>query len=327
MKNLIILVPEGDNNLSSIVGSYKIFKRANEYWEKLGKGSMFNIQLAGTSDVVSFHDEWFSVHPVHLKKIRKADLIIIPSLNHNFEKSIILNMPLIKWIKRKYDGGSEVASICTGAFLLAASGIINGKDCSTHLAAQDDFRRMFPDVNLVYDKIITDQHGIYTNGGAFSFLNLIIYLIEKYFDRRTAMYCAKTFQIDIDRNSQSPFTIFSNLKNHEDHEVHQAQLIIEKAIHKKINIEEISSRLAIGRRSFDRRFVKATGETPVQYFHRAKVEAAKRALEQDRKSVQEIMYNVGYTDMKAFRIIFKRVTGLSPLDYRKKFNHANLRPV
>lgn len=325
MKHLTILVPDGENNLSSIVGSLKIFTRANDLRERAGKPPVFKIQLAGLSDTVHFHGHWFSAHPVNIRKIKKTDLIIIPSLNHNYKKSIPVNEPLIQWIKRRHEQGSEVASICTGAFLLASTGILDGKDCSTHWAAYNDFKKLFPNVNLVYDKIITEQKGIYTNGGAFSFLNLILYLVEKYFDRSIALFCAKTFQIDIERSSQSPFTIFSALRNHEDEDIQKAQVILEKAIHKKINIDEISSTLAIGRRSFDRRFIKATGETPSQYFHRAKVEAAKRALENDRKTISEIMIDLGYTDMKAFRTTFRKITGLSPQEYRKKFSHSNLR--
>jgi transcriptional regulator GlxA family with amidase domain len=320
MKHLTILVPEGENNLSSIVGSYKIMTRANQYCQSLGKMPVFDIQLAGISERVDFHGGLFSVHPIHVNKIKKTDLIIIPSLNHNFETSIVQNTTLIKWIKNRYSQGSEVASICTGAFMLASTGLLDGRKCSTHWVAYDAFKKMFPEVNLVYDKVITDEHGIYTNGGAFSFLNLILYLVEKYFDRKTAIYCSKVFQIDLERNSQSPFSIFSGLKEHEDEEIKRAQILIEKSVQKKLNIEEVSSKFAVGRRSFDRRFKKVTGETPIQYFQRVKVEAAKRSLETSSKSIFQVMSEVGYADIKAFRMVFKKITGLSPIDYRKRFN-------
>ncbi|RAW03513.1 hypothetical protein DQQ10_01955 [Pseudochryseolinea flava] len=208
MKHLTILVPEGENNLSSIVGSLKIFSRANDVMTRAGRQPVFKIELAGLSDTVRFHGNWFSAHPINIKKIKRTDLIIIPSLNHNYQKSIPLNQKLVEWIKNRYDQGAEVASICTGAFLLASAGILDGKECSTHWAAYNHFRKLFPNVKLVYDRIITDQGGVYTNGGAFSFLNLMLYLVEKYSDRDIALFCSKTFQIDIDRKSQSPFTIF-----------------------------------------------------------------------------------------------------------------------
>jgi transcriptional regulator GlxA family with amidase domain len=324
MKQLIILVPEGQNNLSSIVGSYKIITRANEYWANSGKQPVFNIQLAGLSTRVTFHDGLFSAHPVPIKKIRKTDLIIIPSLNHNFVSSIKQNGPLIRWIGKQYERGAAVASICTGAFLLASTGLLNGKTCSTHWAAATPFQKMFPEVNLAADQVITDEHRIYTNGGAFSFLNLVLYLIEKYFDRKTALYCSKVFQIDPERTSQSPFMIFNGLKDHEDEEIKKAQLLLEKSAEKKIAVEELASRFALGRRNFDRRFKKATGNTPVEYLQRVKVETAKRSLEGGRKNISEVMWDVGYSDQKAFREVFRKITGLSPLEYRNKFNkHAS----
>jgi transcriptional regulator GlxA family with amidase domain len=115
---------------------------------------------------------------------------------------------------KQYKHGAEVASICTGAFLLASSGLLDGKTCSTHWAVADNFRAMFPNVNLQTDKLITDEKGIYTNGGAYSFLNLVIYLVEKYYDRQTAIFCSKVFQIEMDRQSQSAFIIFKGQKLH-----------------------------------------------------------------------------------------------------------------
>lgn len=327
MKHLTIIVPDGENNLSSIVGTYKIFSRANEYWsqnEKAGR-ELFKIQLAGISKEVGFHKGLFTVKPhTNISAIKKTDLIIIPSLNHNYYESVRGNQLLIDWVAKQYKQGAEVASICTGAFMLASSGLLDGKSCSTHWAVADDFRSMFPDIKLETDKLITDENGIYTNGGAFSFLNLVIYLIEKYFDRQTAIFCAKVFQIEIDRNSQSPFSIFTGQKQHDDEMVQQAQNYIEANLHQKISVEHLSSRLAVGRRNFDRRFIKATGNTPIEYAQRVRIEKAKKALEGSRKTINEVMYEVGYSDVKAFREVFRKLTGMSPLEYKSKYNKKAL---
>jgi len=128
------------------------------------------------------------------------------------------------------------------------------------------------------------------------------------------------FQIDFDRTSQSPFHIFQAQKNHSDELIEQAQNYIEKNLSEKISFGELASKLAISRRNFDRRFVKATGNTPVEYLQRVKVEVAKRTLEKGRKSIFEVMDEVGYSDDKAFREVFKKITGLSPLDYRARYN-------
>jgi transcriptional regulator GlxA family with amidase domain len=322
MKHLTILVPDGEgNNISSIVGSYKIFTRANAYWKESGKRELFKIEVAGTSKKVEYYDGLFSVKPhTHISNIAKTDLIIIPSLNHNYQRVLKKNGLLIDWIEKQYSNGAEIASICTGAFLLAATGLLNGRTCSTNWAVAESFKKMFPAVNLQIDKLITDENGIYTNGGAYSFLNLITYLVEKYYGRQTAIYCSKVFQIEMDRHSQSKFIIFKGQKAHGDEVIEQAQAYIENHWDEKISIQHLSAMYAVGRRNFDRRFIKATGNTPVEYLQRVKVEAAKKAFESTRKTVNEVMYEVGYIDVKAFREVFRKITGLSPMGYRSKYN-------
>jgi transcriptional regulator GlxA family with amidase domain len=320
-KHLTIVVPNGENNLSSIVGAYKIFSRANMYWKENHKKELFKIELAGLSKKVDFYDGLFSVKPhTNISAITKTNLIIIPSLNHNYQKSVKGNKLLIDWIEQQYKHGAEIASICTGAFLLASTGLLDGKSCSTHWTAADSFRTMFPKVNLQTDKLITDENGICTNGGAYSFLNLIIYLVEKYYDRQTAIHCSKIFQIEMDRKSQSAFSIFSGQKMHGDELIAKAQTHIEGNLKEKISMEDLSSKFAVGRRNFDRRFIKATGNTPVEYLQRVKIESAKKAFESSRKTINEVMYEVGYSDVKAFREVFRKITGMSPFEYKGKYN-------
>jgi transcriptional regulator GlxA family with amidase domain len=320
MKQVTIVVPNGNANLSSISGSFEILSRANEYWKKLGNRPIMEIRIAGFVTELKWGVGFFSVYPIDIKEIEKTDLLIIPSLSYDYDNVIKNNKELISWIREQYKNGAEIASICTGAFLLAATGLLEGKTCSTHWNAATDFKRMFPNIDLQTDKLITVQQGIYTNGGAYSFLNLILFLVEKYFDRQTAIYCSKVFQIDMERTSQSPFFIFQTQKNHGDELICKAQSYIEENLSEKISFEQLASILAISRRNFDRRFIKATGNTPVEYMQRVKVEAAKRTLEKGRKSIFEVMNDVGYSDDKAFREVFKKIAGLSPLDYRAKYN-------
>ena len=179
---------------------------------------------------------------------------------------------------------------------------------------------MVPDVNLVTEKIITDEHGIYSSGGAFSYQNLILYLIGKYAGRDIAVMAAKVFAIEIERDNQLSFVVFQGQKDHEDEEIKQAQDFIEKNYQEKITVEQLTSLVPLGRRNFERRFKKATANTVVEYIQRVKIEAAKKGLETSRKSVNELMYDVGYSDTKAFRTVFRKVTGLSPIEYRNKYN-------
>jgi transcriptional regulator GlxA family with amidase domain len=320
MKQVTIVVPDGYVDLGSITGSYQILNRANEYWQSIGNKPMMEIRIAGFVTELKLDVGLFAIYPISIKDIKKTDLLIIPSVAHHYADIVEQNSEVIMWMKEQYKSGAEIASICTGAFLLAATGLLDGKTCSTHWVAAADFRRMFPTVDLQPDKLITSEKGLYTNGGGYSFLNLILFLIEKYFDRQTAVVCSKMHQIDIDRTSQSPFIIFQTQKDHGDEVVCKAQTYIEENLTEKISFEELASKLATSRRNFDRRFIKATGNTPVEYLQRVKVEVAKKSLENGRKSIFEVMNDVGYSDDKAFRAVFKRITGLSPLSYQAKFN-------
>jgi transcriptional regulator GlxA family with amidase domain len=319
MKQVTIVVPKGKTNVSCITGSFNILNSANEHWRKMGNRPMLEITIASYLTELKLDTGFFSVHPVNITETDKPDLVIIPAISYD-DHLMKENADLIAWIREQYKDGAEIATMCSGVFLLAATGLLEGKSCSTHWNLATNFKRLFPNVTLLPDKLITAERGIYTNGGAYSFLNLLLFLIEKYFDRETAIYCSKIFQIDIERTSQSPFHIFQAQKTHDDELVYQAQTYIEQNLSQKISFEELASKLAISRRNFDRRFIKATGNTPLEYWQRVKVEAAKSNLEKGRKSIFEVMYEVGYSDDKAFREVFKKITGISPLDYRAKYN-------
>lgn len=328
MKHITIVVPDGQTNLSSvacIVGSYEMFSVANNYWKESSanqsKKQVYKVELAGIRKKAEFDHGLVTVTPqVNISEIAKTDLIIIPSLVRGYQEAMNGNKLLVDWISKQHKKGAEVATMCTGTFMLAAAGLLDGKNCSTHWSAADTFRTMFPKVNLQTERLITDENGIYTNGGAYSFLNLLIYLVEKYYDRRTAIYCSKIFQIEMDRENQSAFAIFTGQKQHGDEMVRKAQAYIESSLDEKISIGNLSSKFSVGRRNFDRRFIKATGNTPVEYSQRVKIESAKKAFESTRKTVGEVMFEVGYSDVKAFREVFRRITGMSPLEYRGRYN-------
>ena len=325
MKHITILIPNGESDLStvaSIIGAYEIFDRAGAYWKENGKRELYKVELAGISKETEVNDGMVTVKPhVNISAIAKTNLIIIPPTSiRSYERAMKGNKLLIDWITTQYKDGAEIASICTAAFVLASSGLLDGKNCSTHWVAADNFRSQFPKVVVQGEKLITDENGIYTNGGGYSFLNLMIYLVEKYYDRQTAIYCSKIFQVEMDRNSQSPFTIFTGQKLHGDEMVKKAQAYIENKLDEKISVEQLSSTFSVGRRNFDRRFIKATGNTPVEYSQRVKIESAKKAFETSRKTINEVMYEVGYSDVKAFREVFRKITGMSPLEYRGKYN-------
>lgn len=321
MKHISILVPKGAASVSCIEGAYKAFTMANEFLLLRGKQALFQVALVGLDKEAEVYDTFFKIQPDRsILDTGKTDLIIIPAVNGDWEWIIEANKDFYPWINKHYASGAEVASLCVGTFLLASTGLLKGKKCSTHWLAENDFRQMFPDIELVSDKIITDEQGIYSSGGANSFWNLLLYIIEKYTDREMAVTAAKYYEIEIDRNNQSAFIMFKGQKEHQDESVKKAQEFIESNFQDKTTVDQLADMLALGRRSLERRFKKATNNTVIEYIQRVKVEAAKKSFETSRKNINEIMWEVGYSDTKAFRTIFKKITGLSPIEYRNKYN-------
>lgn len=321
MKHISILIPKGHTSLVNIAGTHQIFIQVNDFMISKNQPPLFKVQLVGLVTETRQSTGLFTVNPdVLIGNVSKTDLIIIPAIHGDQAEGIERNREFIPWIIRQHNQGAEIASFCIGAYLLAATGLLKGKQCATHWLHATDFREMYPDVNLVDDKIMTEEDGIYTSGGAYSYLNLILYLIERYAGREMSVLIAKTYMIDIDKDSQSPFIIFQGQKAHEDEPVKKAQEYIEQNFQEKITVFELASMFALGRRSLERRFKKATCNTVSEYIQRVKVEAAKKGFETTRKTINEVMYEVGYSDVKAFRTTFRKFTGLSPMEYRNKYN-------
>lgn len=322
MIHISVLVPE-EAVMEAVADPRYAFIAANNFLAASGKAPLFEVHLVGAKRNVQLHDGAFTVHPDKvINEITRTHLIIIPALFGDLRNAIGKNQAIIPWITQQYQQGAEVASLCVGAFLLAATGLLNGKSCSTHWAFYNDFKQLYPEVEVKDGSIITEEHRLYSSGGANSYWNLLLYLIEKYTDRDIAILTAKYFAIDIDRQDQLAFAIFRGQKSHRDEEIKKAQEYIESNYQDKVTIEKLADLVAISRRSFERRFKEATGNTVGEYMQRVKVEAAKRNFEATRKNINEVMFQVGYTDTKAFRSVFKKLTGLTPIEYRNKYNKA-----
>jgi transcriptional regulator GlxA family with amidase domain len=320
MKNVSILVPE-TAVIEAIADPHYMFKAVNQFLISKGKQPLFNVQLVGLAREVKLENSLYSVHTEKLiSEVDKTDMIFIPAISGDIPTALRMNKDFVPWLINQYQGGAELASLCIGSFLLASTGLLNGKKCSSHWNSATEFRSMFPEVELIDGSIITEDQGIYSSGGANSYWSLLLYLVEKYTDRDTAILASKFFAVDIDRDSQAQFMMFKGLKEHSDTDILKIQEYIEEHYTEKITVEELADTYAIGRRSIERRFKKATGHTIVEYIQRVKIEAAKRSFESSRKNINEVMYDVGYTDTKAFRQLFKKITGLTPVEYRNKYN-------
>lgn len=320
MKKIRILAMEG-SVVQAIAGAQYCFNTVNQFLSLNGGKPIFDVKLIGLDSEVRPGFPGFVLQPENrLEDAGDADLIIIPPLFGDFDEVIEKNQAFSPWIRQQYEAGSEIASLCVGAFFLASTGMLDGKRCSTHWGFIDQFRTQFPLVEVLDGSIVSEEAGIYSSGGANSYWNLLLHLVEKYVDREMAILLSKYFAIDIDRNTQSAFAIFRGQKEHPDLEIRKAQEIIEHRFSERISVEQLADEVAVGRRSFERRFKRATNNSVLEYVQRVKMEAAKRIFETSLKNINEVMWDVGYTDPKAFRTVFKKVTGLTPHEYRNKYN-------
>jgi transcriptional regulator GlxA family with amidase domain len=314
-----VFVPEY-GVIEAVTPAFRSFNTANEFLMAAGKQPKFDVEYVGLQEYVPANNGEYTIKTNRLlKEVGKTDLLIIPPAFGDTSKGVAANIEAIPYFTKLYSKGASVASLCIGAFLLAETGLLNGKKCSTHWAHIDEFRQRYPEVEVRDGAIITEHDNIFSSGGASSLWNLVLYLVEKYSDHETAVLIAKYFALDIGRDSQADFAIFRGQKNHHDEDIKRVQDYIEKNYTEKIMIDELADFVATGRRTFERRFKEATNNSPIEYIQRVRIEAAKRFFEASRKNVSEVMYEVGYSDTKAFRDIFKKVTGLTPVEYRNKY--------
>jgi len=306
--------------IEAITPAFRSFHTANEFLTAFGKEPAFQVEYVGLSEYVPANNGEYTIKTDRLlRDVATTDLLIIPPAFGPTEAGVQNNAEAIPYIRDLHLKGASIASLCLGAFLLAEAGLLDGKKCSTHWAHITEFKERYPQVEVEDGAIITEHGNIYSSGGASSLWNLILYLIEKFSDRDTAVLISKYFALDIGRDSQNQFAIFRGQRSHGDTDIEKVQEYIEKNYEGKITIEDMANLAGASRRTFERRFKDATNNTPIEYIQRVRIEAAKKFFEASRKNVSEVMYDVGYTDTKAFRDIFKKVTGLKPIEYRNRF--------
>lgn len=304
-----IAVLEYENVIkSSVAGPYDMFSQLN------GLAKM----LLPDSEIEEISVEILSSSG--LKNDDKYDLVIVPAMEFSTIFQVLeREQNMINWIKLQYEKGAEIASICLGAFLLAATGLLAKKRATTHWMGAEIFKKMYPETRLVDDKIITDYDRIYTSGGAYSFTTLIIYLIEKYFGHEVAIIVSKVFLIHIHDSVQTPFNILNLQKSHNNDTIESVQRYIESNFSKGIRIEELAKMANMTDRTFMRNFKKATGNSPYEYIQKVKIEKAKKLLELKDIGIEQVSFEVGYNDFAAFRKTFKKYAGLTPSKYKKTY--------
>ncbi|NVK83507.1 MAG: helix-turn-helix domain-containing protein [Cytophagia bacterium] len=320
MKHVSILIPKGQYSIVNIGGAYQILQWASDMFFQQTRQQLFKVEFVGHEKPAEDVEGVYTVTPKKtIDEVDKTDLIIIPAVHGELSEAIANNQKVIQWVAEQHKQGAEIAAFCIGAFLLAETGILDGKACSTHWGYAPLLQQMYPQINVQAENIVCVSDGIYTSGGAYAFTNLVIYLIERFGGRELALMTAKGFMIDVDKNNQSLFMIFNGQKDHGDELILGVQKQIEEEFAESLSVNDLADQHATNRRTLERRFKSATGNSVLEYLQRVRVESAKKVLEQDKRSVADAMYEVGYNDSKAFREVFRKYVGVSPVDYKKKF--------
>lgn len=323
MKDIIILALD-DAAATTVVSPIDVFNLPlmckNVCWET--PFPALSVQIATpTGAPVKCANNIFMVPHMAIADVRKTDLVIISSIL-DIEKTLREQGEVIPWLQQQYEQGVELAALCSGVFILGETGLLDHREATTHWAIKEQFRRRFPDVILKPERLVTDSGGLYCSGAFSSCIDLSIYLLEKFYGHAVAVQCGKSLAIDIGRSSQVPYTSFDFQRNHNDKEISASQFTLEKECSKKINFDKLAESVGLARRTFERRFKAATGDTPNLYLQRVRVERAKKMLEEEEMTFEEISYQLGYEDIGFFRKTFIKHTGLRPKQYKTKFQRV-----
>ncbi len=317
-----ILAFDGCAAISSL-GTYDLLKKANTFYQMSNpenREDIFDVELVGVNSKSVPEVGGVSIQTTTtITSIKRTDLVIIPAVDDRVEAAIENNRKCLSWIKNMYKNGADIASICTGCFILAETGLLDNRSATTHWIMQDEFTARYPAVDLKIQSIIVDEGRLCSSGGATSFINLVLHLIEKHCSRDLAVLCSKIFLADANKGSQNNYAIFRPQKNHDDEDILKVQNYIEKNLAHTLDTVKLSSVVAQSKRTFIRRFKKATGNTPLEYVQRVRVEAAKKELESSSNNIAEIIHSVGYEDYSSFRKIFQRYTGFPMSKYRSRY--------
>ncbi len=315
---------------TTIFGPMDIFNQAGRLWNRVNKSPQapfFDVAIASADGqpIQCLNKVQIQPHS-SIEAIDKTDLLIIASATY-IEQILQKSPELVPWIRRQYNQGAQVASICTGVFLLAETGLLDGKSATLHWGFTEMFRRRYPRVPLEADRMFIDHGRLYCSAGVNAGMDLSLYLVEKFCGRETAVQSAKTMILDLGRETQAPYSAHLFSQDHGDPLVLKAQKWVEQHYTESIDYDRLAGKFRMSRRSLERRFKQATGSTPLGYLQQLRVENAKRLLEDGSRTFDEITYQVGYEDIPFFRKVFVRLTGLRPREYQQRFAGYSAKPV
>jgi len=308
---------------STAVGPMEVFRHAGSLWNVLTgtrPSPRFRVTTVSANGRAVHCDGGINIQPAtSLAAIRKTDLIFIPTTGLSLDDAVERNAAVVPWLQRWAERGAAIASVCSGVGLVAAAGLLDGKRATTHWGLADRFRQKYPKVWWMPELMVTEDRGFYCGGGVNASLDLSLYLVERFCGHEVAMQSAKALLIETPRAWQAGFAIVPLKTEHSDDSISNAQEWMHQNFQQTFPLEAPARRVGMSLRNFVRRFKQATGDSPLIYLQKLRVAAAKRLLESDHRSMQEISDAVGYQDVAYFRQLFHRHTGASPSAYRRRF--------
>lgn len=321
----ITLLAYPDCSLLSIFGPMEAFAIANLWRRAPGRNERDDAPLFSW-DIVSLDGKAVKGYggvPIQphrsIHAVDETDFILLPAFLPPLDFVGKASEEVLAWIRFRHARNTLIGATCTGAFLLAETGLLNGKEATTNWAFARYFKKLYPGVRLKPERILSVDEGLICSGATTSFLDLCLYLIEKFGSEDLAARCAKSLLVESGRRSQAPYVVFDSQKNHTDDKILEAQAYMEGKFSETFFLDDLALDLGISPRHFKRRFKSATGDSPLAYLQRLRIEAAKRKLETTQETVDEITWQVGYEDSNSFRRLFRKHTGLSPREYRERF--------
>jgi transcriptional regulator GlxA family with amidase domain len=250
------------------------------------------------------------------------NVLVVPG-NEQATLKPVQDGPLIRWLCQQHDRGAVVAGVCGGVFILAKTGLLSGRQATTHWALSDQFAVQFPDVLLESDHMVIDYGDVVTAGGVLAWADLGLRLVERFLGPTVMSETARFMLVDPPGREQRFYSDFMPNLKHGDDAILKAQRWLSAHRERSASVAELAGQCGLEPRTFLRRFTKATGITPREYQQRLQISRAREILEFSCTGIDEVASRVGYADIDAFRRVFRKITGLTPSDYRRRFSHAN----
>lgn len=265
--------------------------------------------------------------PMHVQRavadIDASDIVIVPSVLLKSEGWRTGRHPrLVRWLERMHERGAMLCSACSGIFLLAETGLFDGKDATVHFGYAAAFKALYPAIPIHPERVLVIsglREELVCSGASTTWHDLVLYLVARHAGATTAQQLARLFALQWHQDGLTPFIVFEGKRDHGDGEILSAQEWLSGHFSVAHPIDAAVKRSKLAERTFKRRFASATGITPIEYVQRLRIEDAKRRLERTEAPVDEISWRVGYEDAAFFRRLFKRITGMAPGAYRKRF--------